>query len=95
MRASRKRHSAIQCARARRRDAYWYEPTFWPPAGQPSDFREYCRLIADVIALAFQTDRSRIATTLMSDDRSGQIYPFLNLRDDHHHYSHLNTGPEY
>jgi hypothetical protein len=51
--------------------------------------------MADIIALAFQTDRSRIATLLMSHDQSGQVYPFLNIRDDHHNYSHLNTGPEY
>ena len=66
-------------------------PSQRPPVGQPRDFREYCLLMADIIALAFQTDRSRIATMLMSHDRSGQIYPFLNLRDDHHNYSHLVT----
>jgi hypothetical protein len=66
-----------------------------PPVGQPTDFREYARLMCDVIALAFQTDRSRIATLLMSRDLSGQVYPFLNIRDDHHSYSHSNTGPEY
>lgn len=66
-----------------------------PPAGQPQDFREYARLMCDIIALAFQSDRSRIATLLMSRDLSGQVYPFLNIRDDHHSYSHSNTGPEY
>lgn len=66
-----------------------------PPAGQPRDFREYARLMCDIIALAFQTDRSRVATLLMSRDLSGQVYPFLNIRDDHHSYSHANTGPDY
>lgn len=66
-----------------------------PPMGQPKDFREYCRLMCDIIALAFQTDRTRIATLLMSRDLSGQVYPFLNIRDDHHSYSHSNTGKEY
>ena len=66
-----------------------------PPVGQPKDFREYTRLMCDIIALAFQTDRSRIATLLMSRDLSGQVYPFLNIRDDHHSYSHSNTGPAY
>ena len=33
-----------------------------PPVGQPKDFREYARLMCDIIALAFQTDRTRIAT---------------------------------
>lgn len=66
-----------------------------PAAGQPKDFREYARLMSDMIALAFQTDRSRIATLLMSRDLSGQVYPFLDIRDDHHSYSHSNTGREY
>ena len=66
-----------------------------PPAGQPKDFREYARLMCDIIALAFQTDRTRIATLLMSRDLSGQVYPFLGIRDDHHSYSHSNTGKEY
>jgi hypothetical protein len=51
--------------------------------------------MCDVIALAFQTDRTRIATLLLSRDLSGQVYPFLDIRDDHHSYSHANTGPEY
>jgi hypothetical protein len=66
-----------------------------PAEGQPQDFREYARLMSDIIALAFQTDRSRIATLLLSRDLSGQTYPFLNIRDDHHSYSHSNTGPNY
>src|SRR5262249_16744182 len=66
-----------------------------PADGQPKDFREYAKLMCDIIALAFQTDRSRIATLLMSRDLSGQVYPFLNLRDDHHSYSHSNEEPAF
>ncbi len=66
-----------------------------PPVGQPKDFREYARLMCDIIALAFQTDRTRIATLLLARDLSGQVYPFLGIRDDHHSYSHSNTGKEY
>jgi hypothetical protein len=66
-----------------------------PPVGQPKDFREYARLMCDIIALAFQSDRTRVATLLMSRDLSGMVYPFLNIRDDHHSYSHNNEGKEY
>jgi len=66
-----------------------------PPAGQPKDFREYAKLMCDIIALAFQTDRSRVATLLLSRDLSGQVYPFLGIRDDHHSYSHSNEGKDY
>ncbi len=66
-----------------------------PAVGQPKDFREYARLMCDIIAIAFQTDRTRVATMLMSRDLSGKVYPYLNIKDDHHSYSHSNTGPEY
>jgi hypothetical protein len=66
-----------------------------PPTGQPRDFREYARLMCDIIALAFQADRTRIATLLLSRDLSGQVYPFLDIKDDHHSYSHSNTDPAY
>jgi hypothetical protein len=66
-----------------------------PPVGQPKDFKEYAKLMCDIIALAFQTDRTRVATLLLSRDLSGQTYPFLNIRDAHHNLSHANTGPSY
>jgi hypothetical protein len=66
-----------------------------PAPGQPKDFREYTKLMCDIIALGFQADRSRVATLLMSRDLSGQVYPFLGIRDDHHSYSHSNEGKEY
>ncbi len=81
--------------RQQKEDAPKVQPNQRPPAGQPKNFREYCRLMCDVVALAFQTDRTRIATLLLSRDLSGQVYPFLGIRDDHHSYSHANTGREY
>jgi hypothetical protein len=66
-----------------------------PPVGQPKDFKEYAKLMCDIIALAFQTDRTRVATLLLSRDLSGQTYQFLNIRDAHHNLSHSNTGASY
>ncbi|MFO1046081.1 MAG: DUF1552 domain-containing protein [Planctomycetaceae bacterium] len=66
-----------------------------PADGLPSNLSEYAKAMCDVIALAFQTDRTRVATLLLSRDLSGQTYPFLDIKDDHHSYSHSNTGPEY
>jgi len=66
-----------------------------PADGLPGDLREYARAMCDIIAMAFQTDRTRVATLLLSRDLSGQVYPFLDIRDDHHSYSHANTEPEY
>lgn len=81
--------------RQQKQDVPAVPPGQRPLPGQPKDFRDYSRLMCDMIALALQTDRTRIATLLMSRDLSGQVYPFLGIRDDHHSYSHANTGPEY
>lgn len=59
-----------------------------PADGLPTLVNEHTRLMSDIIALAFQTDRTRIATMLLTNNLSGQVYPFLGLRDDHHSFSH-------
>jgi hypothetical protein len=61
----------------------------------PVTIDEHSTLMCDIIALAFQTDRTRIATLLLTNDLSGQIYPFLDIKSDHHSYSHNNKGQEF
>ena len=59
-----------------------------PENGLPEDIREHMRLMSDIIALAFQTDKTRFATLLLCRDISGLFYPFLGVRDAHHAASH-------
>lgn len=66
-----------------------------PDNGMPEDLREHMRLMCDLIALAFQTDKTRIATLLMCNDISGLVYPFLNVRTSHHYASHQDHGDEF
>jgi hypothetical protein len=51
--------------------------------------------MCDIIAMAFQTDKTRIASLLMCRDISGLVYPFLNVRISHHYASHKDTESEY
>ena len=51
-----------------------------PDNGLPEDIREHMRLMCDIIALGFQTDKTRIATLLLCRDISGLFYPFLDVR---------------
>src|SRR5207245_9535094 len=60
-----------------------------PDNGLPEDIREHMRLMCDIIAVAFQTDKTRVATLLLCRDLSGLFYPFLNVRTAHH-----PTSPE-
>lgn len=66
-----------------------------PPEGVPTRLDEHARLMCDIVALAFQTDRTRIATLLLTNDLSGQSYPHLGLRSDHHSFSHSWKNPEF
>jgi hypothetical protein len=66
-----------------------------PDNGLPEDIRDHMRLMCDVIALAFQTDKTRVATLLMCRDLSGLFYPFLGVRTAHHPTSHEDHSDNY
>ncbi len=66
-----------------------------PDDGLPEDIREHMRLMCDIIAFAFQTDRTRVATLLLCRDLSGLFYPFLDVRTAHHPTSHEDRSEAY
>jgi hypothetical protein len=66
-----------------------------PDNGLPEDIREHMRLMCDIIALAFQTDKTRVATLLLCRDLSGLFYPFLDVRTAHHPTSHSDHSDAY
>jgi hypothetical protein len=66
-----------------------------PDNGLPEDIREHMRLMCDIIALAFQTDKTRVATLLLCRDLSGLFYPFLDVRLAHHPASHDDQSDAY
>ncbi len=66
-----------------------------PDNGLPEDIREHMRLMCDIIALAFQTDKTRVATLLLCRDLSGLFYPFLDVRTAHHPASHDDNSDAY
>lgn len=66
-----------------------------PDNGLPEDIREHMRLMCDIVALAFQTDKTRVATLLMCRDLSGLFYPFLDVREAHHPASHSDESDAY
>src|SRR5262249_49105636 len=66
-----------------------------PKNGLPEDLREHAKLMLDLIAIAFQTDKTRVATLLISRDLSAMYYPFLQVKQAHHGASHSNNNDEY
>jgi len=66
-----------------------------PDNGLPEDIREHMRLMCDILALAFQTDKTRVASLLLCRDISGLFYPFLDVRSSHHPASHDDRSDAY
>jgi hypothetical protein len=66
-----------------------------PANGLPEDLRDHCRLMCDIIALAFQTDKTRVASVLLARDLSSLYYPFLEVREGHHGASHDDLSDGY
>ena len=66
-----------------------------PNNGLPEDLREHARLMCDIIAIAFQTNKSRVASLIISRDLSAMYYPFLDVKEGHHAASHDNASDNY
>ena len=67
-----------------------------PPAGAPGDHRAHVRLMFDLIALAFQTDTTRISTFMFANDVSQKNFAGLieGVKGAHHEFSHHENKKE-
>ena len=63
-------------------------PVVEQPVGVPSDFAEHAKLMMDLLAVAYQTDLTRISTFMMGREISGRAYPEIGVSDSHHPLSH-------
>lgn len=69
-------------------------PTMEKPEGIPGDFTEHVRLTYDLLALAMQTDTTRIASFMVLHEGSNRPYPFIGVTDGHHDLSHHGNSAE-
>jgi hypothetical protein len=86
------KEQADDAAKAKSRPAWTMER---PANGLPEDLREHAKLMCDLIAIAFQTDKSRVASLIISRDLSSMYYPFLEVKEGHHGASHNNNSDAY
>ena len=63
-------------------------PNHDAPTGIPKDYAQHIRLMYDLLALAFQTDTTRVATFIPAHDGSNKAYPFIDVPEGHHDLSH-------
>jgi hypothetical protein len=67
---------------------------FNKPEGVPQEYDQHIRLMCDLLALAFQTDQTRIATFMLANDGSNRPYRNLNIPEGHHDLSHHGGDAE-
>jgi hypothetical protein len=66
-----------------------------PAAGIPANSEEHLRLMFDIMLLAFQMDRTRVATFMMNNDLSNMRFPSLDgISSGIHELSH-HAGDEH
>lgn len=69
-------------------------PLVEQPAGIPAEFEEYGKLMFDLLALAFQSNLTRVATFLTARELSNRIYPEIGITEPHHPLSHHMYDPQ-
>jgi hypothetical protein len=68
-------------------------PVVDQPVGMPTDYAEHAKLMMDLLALAYQTDLTRICTFMLAREVSGHAYPEIGVPDSHHPLSHHQDEP--
>lgn len=69
-------------------------PDMPAPQGVPEKTSEHMDLMFDLLALAFRTDSTRVATLMLAVDGSNRAFPEIGVRDGHHHLSHHQGSAE-
>ena len=64
------------------------DPRVDAPAGIPGDFGDHMDIMFDLLAMAFETDSTRVATLLLAGDGSNRSYPQIGIAEGHHYCSH-------
>lgn len=69
-------------------------PEMLTPDGIPPVFAEHIDIMFDMMALAFQTDSTRVSTLILAYDGSNRTFPEIGIAEGHHHLTHNQFVPE-
>ncbi len=64
------------------------------PDGIPATAPEHLRLMLDLVALAYQTDSTRIVSCMLANGGSDRAFPWLGVSETHHSMSHHEKKPD-
>jgi hypothetical protein len=63
------------------------------PVGVPDSYEEHVKLMYDLMALAYQTDLTRVFSFMMARELSQRAYPQVGVPEPHHATSHHQDDP--
>ena len=63
------------------------------PVGIPESFEDHAALMFDLLAVAYETDLTRVFTFMMAREASGRTFPGLGIPEAHHDVSHHGNAP--
>ncbi|MEO7347095.1 MAG: DUF1552 domain-containing protein [Opitutaceae bacterium] len=65
-----------------------------PPEGIPADYGVHMDIMFDLLAMAFQTDSTRVSTLLLAGDGTNRAFPQIGVPEGHHYCSHHRNNAE-
>lgn len=68
-------------------------PNVTRPTGVPKEYAEHLRQLADLLALAFQGDLTRVSTFVFANEGSNRSYRPIGVPEGHHDLSHHGRDP--
>ena len=69
-------------------DGITIEPGIQKPFGIPVEFRDYFRLMTDMMLIAFKADITRVSTMMVGREGSTRSYAEIGVPDGHHPLTH-------
>jgi len=69
-------------------------PVMARPSGIPDSFEDHAKLMSDLLAMAFQTDMTRVATYMLAHEGSNRAYRSIGISDGHHSVTHHQNDPD-
>ena len=65
-----------------------------PPAGIPEGHEQHVDLMYDLMAMAFQTDSTRVVSYCVAPEGSNRPFPTLGISEGHHYLTHHQGNQE-
>lgn len=79
--------------KAEQQNASMKMPLMEKPRAIPEDFADHCKLMSDLMVVAFQTDMTRVVTFMMAREGSNRSYRVIEVPDGHHSVTHHQNDP--